>query len=248
MEPEPVIEQIGIPVSDLARSKAFYRAALAPLGYQLLTERDDGADFGRDQDDPPGASFRIHQADAAPGRTWIGFAAQTREEVARFRAAALAAGASETGAEGDRLLDPDGHVLEAVWREPAQEPVEAVMTAFIRAFDPADLPTMAELLDDQVVSYITNAEGGVKRLDGRAAFMANIQALEVERVKPSATITQFAQINPRQGLIMVEVRAQRKGRSLHNHAAFLMTLSAGRIREIRMVEALPAYSDAFWKR
>lgn len=46
---------------------------------------------------------------------------------------------------------------------------------------------------------------------------------------------------------MVEIGAERKGRSLHNYAAFLIDVKDGKIEATRMVEALPAYSVAFWK-
>ena len=46
---------------------------------------------------------------------------------------------------------------------------------------------------------------------------------------------------------MVEIRAERKQRSLHNFAAFLATVADDRITELWMVEALPAYSDQFWQ-
>jgi len=45
---------------------------------------------------------------------------------------------------------------------------------------------------------------------------------------------------------MVEIKAKRKGRELHNFAAFLMDIRDRRISKMRMVEALPAYSDEFW--
>ena len=38
-----MIDHIGLGVSDLEASKAFYRRALEPLGYQLLMERDGSA-------------------------------------------------------------------------------------------------------------------------------------------------------------------------------------------------------------
>ena len=39
----------------------------------------------------------------------------------------------------------------------------------------------------------------------------------------------------------------RKGRTLHNHAGFLARFdAAGRLDELWMVDALPAYSDEFW--
>ena len=33
-----MIDHVGFPVSDYARSKAFYEKALAPLGYALIVE------------------------------------------------------------------------------------------------------------------------------------------------------------------------------------------------------------------
>ena len=41
-----MIDHTGISVSDVARAKAFYRAALAPLGYALLMEWEEFAGFG----------------------------------------------------------------------------------------------------------------------------------------------------------------------------------------------------------
>lgn len=45
---------------------------------------------------------------------------------------------------------------------------------------------------------------------------------------------------------MVEIHARRGDRSLHNFAAHLVRVSDGRITELRMVDAKPADSDAFW--
>jgi ketosteroid isomerase-like protein len=49
-----------------------------------------------------------------------------------------------------------------------------------------------------------------------------------------------------QVLVMVEIHARRGDRSLHNFAADLVRVSDGRITELRMVDAKPADSDAFW--
>ena len=38
-----MIDHIGLAVSDLARSRAFYEAALAPLGYRVLAEIERNA-------------------------------------------------------------------------------------------------------------------------------------------------------------------------------------------------------------
>jgi hypothetical protein len=46
---------------------------------------------------------------------------------------------------------------------------------------------------------------------------------------------------------MVEIDAQRLGRTLHNFAGIFCRLSErGRMTEYRMVEARPAESDRFW--
>jgi len=45
---------------------------------------------------------------------------------------------------------------------------------------------------------------------------------------------------------MVEIRAERGGKTLHNHAAYLSLVQEGQVTELWMVEALPAYSDDFW--
>jgi hypothetical protein len=47
-------------------------------------------------------------------------------------------------------------------------------------------------------------------------------------------------------LIMVEVRAVRGSRRLHNFAAHLLRVAGGSIEEWTMVDAKPAESDRFW--
>jgi catechol 2,3-dioxygenase-like lactoylglutathione lyase family enzyme len=41
-----MLDHTGINVSDFARSREFYQAALAPLRYQILKETPSGAGFG----------------------------------------------------------------------------------------------------------------------------------------------------------------------------------------------------------
>jgi hypothetical protein len=47
-------------------------------------------------------------------------------------------------------------------------------------------------------------------------------------------------------LVMVEVHAQRAGRTLHNVAAHPLRVANGRITAWRMVDAKPSESDEFW--
>ena len=119
-----MIDHIGIAVANYERSRAFYTAALAPLGYAPLSDYEGYTGFGRDGK----PTFWIHQS-ANPTRTaHVAFRARTRDEVRRFHAAALAAGAEDHGAPGVRehyhanyygafVLDLDGRNVEAVCHE-----------------------------------------------------------------------------------------------------------------------------------
>jgi catechol 2,3-dioxygenase-like lactoylglutathione lyase family enzyme len=127
-----MLDHIFLPVSDIARSVAFYQAALAPLGVANVFDYD-----GRDG--PPGhpdlkgfgANCRMPLWLRAglvgtPG-THVGFVAASAAEVDAAYAAALAAGATDNGAPGARLhydpryyaanvFDPDGYSLEFVYK------------------------------------------------------------------------------------------------------------------------------------
>lgn len=126
-------------------------------------------------------------------------------------------------------------------------PAESVLRGLIEAFDRADLAGMAPLLAEEGRFFITNATGGVDLVRGRHAFMANISALGVAAVRPSVAITQILCVAEDQAMAMVEVKAARKGRTLHNFAAYLARVENGQIVQMHMVEALPAQSDSFWK-
>ncbi len=96
---QDILDHVGFPVTDYARSLAFYREALAPLGIRLLKEyalSEDGADgyagFGRTR-----PQFWIGTGGSLKGRLHVAFAAKNREEVAAFYAAALA--------EAERTMD-----------------------------------------------------------------------------------------------------------------------------------------------
>lgn len=116
-----MLDHIGIRVSNYERSKAFYVAALAPLGYRLLFEHPiSGAGFGRSRK----PDFLIKQGPPSPA-LHIAFASDDRAKVDAFHKAAVAAGGRDNGGPGVRaeyhpkyygafVLDPDGHNIEAV--------------------------------------------------------------------------------------------------------------------------------------
>lgn len=120
-----ILDHIGLSVSDYARSKAFFTQALAPLEIGLVKEVQGWAGFGRHGR----PQFWFGKGEAANKPMHIAFAADSREQVKAFYAAALAAGAKDNGPPGVReiyhphyfgafVIGPDGHNIEAVCHRP----------------------------------------------------------------------------------------------------------------------------------
>ncbi len=123
-----MFDHIAIRARDFARSKAFYTAALAPLGIGIIKELTEemnlgytGVGFGIDRN---GQDFWV-SAGEPNGPVHIAFEAKDRPTVDAFYAAAIAAGGKDHGAPGVRaryhpnyygafVLDPDGNNIEAV--------------------------------------------------------------------------------------------------------------------------------------
>ena len=127
-----MIDHITFGVSDFARSTAFYDRAFAPLGVRRLfdvpKEHSGGVDVTGYGDDRPW--FWIAEQDATRGKLHVAIRAAGRGAVDAFHREALAAGGQDNGAPGPRphydphyygafVLDPDGHNLEAMCRDPA---------------------------------------------------------------------------------------------------------------------------------
>lgn len=129
-----IIDHVTLFVSDYGRSKAFYAAALAPLGITMQKEYGRAGGFGRDGKpelwiaEGPGSFQTAAQVEAITP-IHVAVIARSRAEVEAFHAAAMAAGARDFGAAGVRahyhpgyygafVLDPDGHNLEAVTHRP----------------------------------------------------------------------------------------------------------------------------------
>jgi catechol 2,3-dioxygenase-like lactoylglutathione lyase family enzyme len=129
------LSHIGIPVTDIERSRAFYEAALAPLEMKVTME------VGPDQTESGGTAIGFG-AEGDNGLFWIGdnervgegvhvaFEAESDAQVDAFYEAAMAAGGRDNGAPGPRphygpnyyaafVLDPDGANIEAVFDKPA---------------------------------------------------------------------------------------------------------------------------------
>jgi catechol 2,3-dioxygenase-like lactoylglutathione lyase family enzyme len=119
-----MLDHIGIRVADYERSKRFYTAALAPLGYQLFMEGSSGAGFRKEMI----PDFWVKQGTAAP-TVHVAFSSPDRATVDAFYKSALAAGGRDNGPPGLRpqyhpnyygafVLDPDGYNIEAVCHRP----------------------------------------------------------------------------------------------------------------------------------
>jgi catechol 2,3-dioxygenase-like lactoylglutathione lyase family enzyme len=120
-----MLDHIGVQVHSYERSKAFYREALAPLGYQLILEYGDWGGFGVGNK----PDFWIQAGKQTTPGLHIAFQARDREMVQAFYEAALEAGGKDNGPPGLReiyhpnyygafVLDPDGHNVEAVCHLP----------------------------------------------------------------------------------------------------------------------------------
>jgi catechol 2,3-dioxygenase-like lactoylglutathione lyase family enzyme len=98
-----VIDHIGITVSNYENSKAFYRAALAPLGYELITEVvEAGPHAGFGQGGKP--DFWIGRGERTAPKVHVAFRARDPATVRAFHEAALAAGAEDNGPPGLREI------------------------------------------------------------------------------------------------------------------------------------------------
>lgn len=117
-----MLDHIQLTVKNVAKSKQFYAAALAPLGYTVQYDKEQIVGIG-------GKASRIPalwlSGGNAEGKVHVALVALERGAVDAFHRAALAAGGRDNGAPGLRpdyhatyyaafILDPDGNNLEAV--------------------------------------------------------------------------------------------------------------------------------------
>ncbi len=129
-----MIDHTGFNASNFQKSKAFYEAALAPIGYGVLMELSaaqvgrDVAGFGELATKKP--DFWLAQGAPNAPHVHVAFGVGKRELVDAFYRAAIAAGGRDNGPPGPRphyhqnyygafVLDPDGHNVEVVCHAPA---------------------------------------------------------------------------------------------------------------------------------
>jgi catechol 2,3-dioxygenase-like lactoylglutathione lyase family enzyme len=119
-----MLDHLAIGVRDLAASRAFYEAALAPLGFGVVMEFDGAVAFG-----PPARPIFWLRDREPTAALHLAFQADGRDAVDAFHAAGLAAGGKDKGGPGPRpqyhphyygafIYDPDGNNAEAVCHTP----------------------------------------------------------------------------------------------------------------------------------
>ena len=128
-----MLDHIGLAISDIRQSEAFYSAALEPLGiakiFEYGPEKTDsgGTAIGFGKDMMP--FFWIGDNERTGEGTHVAFAALDRAAVDAFYEAAIAAGGRDNGGPGLRpkyhpnyygafVLDPDGINVEGVSHRP----------------------------------------------------------------------------------------------------------------------------------
>src|SRR5216683_3977565 len=120
-----MIDHMTLRVRDYQKSKAFFQAALKPLGYELLVEWEGFAGLGVNKK----PDFWLAAAEKRQyDQLHIAFRAGSRKAVNAFYEAAIQAGAKDNGSPGPRtdyhpnyygafVLDLDGHNIEACCHE-----------------------------------------------------------------------------------------------------------------------------------
>lgn len=123
-----MFDHVKFGVRDFAASKAFFLAALEPLGVVIVGEGIPT--YGVELCRPEGTvSLCLFQTEEKPAHLHLAFAAENRQQVDAFHRAALAAGGKDNGAPGLRpqyhanyyaafVIDPDGHNIEVVCHAP----------------------------------------------------------------------------------------------------------------------------------
>jgi catechol 2,3-dioxygenase-like lactoylglutathione lyase family enzyme len=134
-----MLDHISLRVQDFSRAIAFYKAALAPIGYDVIMEYPGAAGLGA-QGKP---DFWIMKTEQPLNPTHVAFVSH-RDRIDAFHSAALGAGGSDNGPPGVRVdyhphyyaafvYDPEGNNIEVVCHEDPTAPPPAPKRASAKA-------------------------------------------------------------------------------------------------------------------
>ena len=116
-----MIDHVSVRVSDFSRLLAFYREALAPIGYEVIMEYPGAVGLGADGK----PDLWLMQTDQQLNPTHVALSSMARAPIDAFYSAGLAAGGTDNGPPGLRLdyhptyyaayvRDPEGNNIEVV--------------------------------------------------------------------------------------------------------------------------------------
>jgi catechol-2,3-dioxygenase len=137
-----MIDHVSVRVQDFSRLLAFYREALAPIGYQVIMEYPGAVGLGADGK----PDLWLMQTEQPTNPTHVALVAP-REKIDAFHSAAIFAGGVDNGPPGLRadyhphyyaafVRDPEGNNIEVVWHHPPGAPVAAKPRAKARSAKP----------------------------------------------------------------------------------------------------------------
>jgi len=124
-----MLHHLSFAVTNLARSAAFYDAALSPLGYIRVWADETAVGYGLPgSDDKFAIKLRTRGIIVPDEGFHVAFAASSRDAVTAFHRAALEQGGKDNGGAGLHpeygahyfagfVFDPDGYRIEAVINE-----------------------------------------------------------------------------------------------------------------------------------
>ena len=168
-----MLDHISLRVQDHSRAVAFYRTALAPLGYRVLMEYPGAAGLGAGMPD-----FWLMTTEQPVNPTHVAFSAD-RATVDAFHAAALAAGGTDNGSPGLRA-DYHPHYYGAFVRDPEGNNVEVVCHS-----DPDAKPAPVKKAARQSAPRAVKANAKVKAKT-KAKVKAKAKGIGKAKGKPKA--------------------------------------------------------------
>ncbi len=119
---------------------------------------------------------------------------------------------------------------------------------FVEAFNLGDFDGIRRLLDDALVAHITSPEGEDVEMHGADAYVESLRAMLTSAPTDyHVGLTQKpVAVGEDRILLMLEIRASRGRKSLHNFSAQLFRFDGPLICEIQMTDAKPRESSEFW--
>ena len=239
-----MFDHVKFGVSDYAASKAFFLAALAPLGVEVVSE--GSPTYGAELCQKGGTvSLCLFQTAEKPAHLHVAFKAQTRQQVDAFYREALAAGGKDNGPPGLRpkyhpnyyaafVIGPDGHNIEAVCHE---RPEIDALREIYDGINRNDIESAVEPLDPEI-DWIEPAEyTGSATCHGIEAVAAHLKKARATWAEGRCETEDFIAVGDKIVVIIsVHVRLESEAEFRDGRHAAVYTFRNGKAREMRIID------------